>query len=133
MQDPRDYRVRFSISQFVHLIQLRTKFGKEPKNKELTISQIQSGRINLVKGRYDEQRASELSWARTIAMEPDRIVTNWQVLGSGDEAYIKDFGTAEVPKFRILICKVIGTVREVWTIFPRERVGEKEISGQIWP
>jgi hypothetical protein len=133
LEDPRHYRVRFSVLTFVHLIQLQTKFGDEPKNKGLTIDQIRSGRINFVKGRFDEQRASELSWAREIATNPDQIVPNWQVLGEGDEAYIKNFGTAESPKFRILICKVLGTLREAWTIFPRERIGEKELAGQLWP
>ena len=133
LEDCREYRVRFNVNNFVHLIQLKTKFGDEPKNKEMTVGQIRSGRIKFVKGRFDEQRASELSWAREIAINPDRIVPNWQVLGSGDEAYIKNFGTEELPRFRVLICKVIGTVREVWTIFPRADIGEMEIRGQIWP
>ena len=133
LEDPRQCRVRFSETSFVHLIQLKTKFGSEPKNKRMTIDQIRSGRINFVKGRFDEQRASELSWAEAIARTPDRIVSNWQALGEGDEAYIKNLGTDSLPKYRVLICKVIGTLREAWTVFPRENVGEKELIGQIWP
>lgn len=133
LTDPRDYRVRFKLTSFVHLIQMKTRFGNEPKNKEMSLEQIRSGKIRFVKGRYDEQRASELSWAVEIATNPDRICRNWQALGSGDEAYIRNFGIQEHPKYRVLICKVIGTVREAWTIFPRERIGERELASQIWP
>lgn len=131
--DPRGFRVRFELSSFVHLIQMETKFGEEPKNKRMTIDQIRSGRIRFVKGRFDEQRASELSWARELATSPDRIAPNWQAMGIGDEAYVKNFGTQESPKYRVLICMIIGRVREAWTIFPRERIGEMESRGQIWP
>ena len=132
-EDPRGFHVRFEVTSFVHLIQMKTKFGKEPKNKQMTIAQIRSGKIRFVKGRFDERRASELSWARELATNPDLIVPNWQVMGTGDEAYIKNFGTEERPKYRVLICIVIGTVREAWTIFPRERIKETEIRGQLWP
>lgn len=133
LEDPRRFRVRFEVSSFVHLIQMMTKFGKEPKNKGMTIDQIKSGRINFVEDRFDERRASELSWARELAINPDWIVRNWQVLGTGDEAYIKNFSTEEFPKYRVLICIVLGRVREAWTIFPRPRIGEMELRGLIWP
>ncbi len=133
LTDSRYFRVRFELSRFVHLIQLTTKFGEEPKNTQMTLDQIRSGRIKFVKGRYDEQRASELSWARELATNPDRIVRNWQALGTGDEAYIKNFGTEELPKYRVLICRIVGRLRDAWTIFPRERLGENELRNQIWP
>lgn len=131
--DRRGYRVRFLPENFVHLIQLKTKYGKEPGNKHKAVGEIRKNRIHFVRGRFDKQRAMELSWACSLATQPDRICHNWQVLGSGDEAYIKDFGTSKNHKYRVLICKVIGTVRYAWTIFPRERLGEKELRAQIWP
>lgn len=133
LTDRRGFRIRFSLHRFVHLIQMRTKFRDEPRNKKMTIQQIRTGIVKFEKGRYDEQRASELSWARELATNPERIVSNWQALETGDEAYIRNFGTEDLPKYRVLICRVVGKVREAWTIFPRERIGEKELRGQIWP
>src|SRR4051812_48308180 len=51
IRDPRGYRVIFPEPEFVHLIKFVTKHGKEPKNRQLTIEQIDSGRIQLVAGR----------------------------------------------------------------------------------
>jgi hypothetical protein len=65
--------------------------------------------------------------------DPQRIYGNSQVLGHGDNAYVKNFGTDAEPKYRVMVCKVVGTMRQVITIFPRERLGEKELQAQIWP
>jgi len=131
--DPRGYRVRFLPETLIHLIQLKTKYGAEPKNKRLALDQIRSGRIQFVAGRFDTQRTQELSWACEIARNPDIICRNWQVLGTGAEAYVKNFGSNEEPQLRVMICKVVGTLREVITIFPRERIGDKELLAKIWP
>jgi hypothetical protein len=45
--DPRGCRVSFLDTDFVHLIKLTDKYGKEPKNRRMTVEQIQSGRITL--------------------------------------------------------------------------------------
>ena len=45
--DCRGYRVRFQDTDFVHLIKLTDKYGKEPKNRRMTIEQIESGRVQL--------------------------------------------------------------------------------------
>jgi hypothetical protein len=133
LSDPRGIRVHFWCETFVHLIQMKTKYGEEPKNKRMTLEQIRSGRIQLMPGRFDAKRAQELSWACEIARNPDRICRNWQALGTGGEAYIKNFGTLTDPSFRVMICEVVGTHREVVTIFPRAHIGEKELLAQIWP
>jgi hypothetical protein len=131
--DPRGYRVRFLHENFVHLIQLKTKYGKEPKNARITLDGIERGKIVFKAGRFDSKRAMELPRAAEIAQRPDMICTNWQALGRGDEAYVKNFGTKECSQFRVLICEVLGTVRQAVTIFPRERIGEVERCCQIWP
>jgi hypothetical protein len=131
--DPRGYRVRFLYENFVHLIQLKTKYGKEPKNARVALQEIERGRIAFKAGRFDCKRAMELPSAAEIAQRPDMICTNWQVLGRGDEAYVKNFGTEECPQFRVLICEVLGTVRQAVTVFPRERIGEVERRCQVWP
>jgi hypothetical protein len=133
IRDPRGYRVRFLPENFVHLIKLMTKYGKEPRNASITLEEIERGRIRLVAGRFDPQRASELSWIRAIAADPWRIVPNWQVLGRGDEAYIRNFGTESAPVYRILVCEVIGTLRQAVTVFPRERISAKELASVLWP
>jgi hypothetical protein len=93
--DPRGCRVSFLDTDFVHLIKLTDKYGKEPKNRRMTIEQIQSGRITLVPGRFDARRARELTWARSIIEQPSMIVPNWQTLGRAipGDAYIRNFGT----------------------------------------
>jgi hypothetical protein len=131
--DPRGYRVRFLRENFIHLIQLRTKYGKEPKNARLALEEIERGRIVLKPGRFDPVRAMGLSSAGEIAQRPDMICTNWQVLGRGNEAYVRNFGTEESPRYRVLICEILGTVRQAVTVFPRERIGAVERQCQIWP
>lgn len=56
--DPRGYRVSFEDTDFVHLIKLTNKYGKEPRNARMTIEQIQSERIVLHPGRLDIRRVS---------------------------------------------------------------------------
>lgn len=132
-RDPRHFRFRFNMNSFVHLIQMKTKFGNEPKNKRMTIEQIKAGIIHFARGRFDEQRASELSWASQLVTNPDRIVSNWQPMGRGDEVYIKNFGSEESPKYRALVCLITGRRREAWTIFPRRGLAEDELRNQLWP
>ena len=99
----------------------------------MAIEEIERGRIRLVAGRFDIQRASELSWIRPIATNPWRIVANWQALGRGDEAYVRNFGTPEAPIYRVLVCEVLGTMRQAVTVFPRERIGAKELGKVLFP
>ena len=133
IRDPRGHRVRFLPENFVHLIKLRNKYDQEPKNAGLALQEIERGRIKFVAGRFDPQRASELSWIANLVVAPWRIVENWQTLGRGDEAYIRNFGTDESPVFRVLVCEVIGKLRQAVTVFPRERIGANELTGSLWP
>jgi len=133
--DPRGYRVTFLDTDFVHLIKLLDKYGNEPKNRRMTIQQIQSGRVTLIPRRIDLGRAQELPWARSIIEKPTMIVPNWQVMGRANpgDAYIKNFGTGERTIWRVLICGHAGKKRWVVTIFPRERFAEREIASVLWP
>lgn len=135
IRDCRGHRVRFLDTDFVHLIKLVDKYRKEPKNKGMTIKQILCGRVELRAGRFDVRRAKELVLARSIIEEPSMIVPNWQVMGRANpgEAYIRNFGTEECPKYRVLICGFAGIIRRPVTIFPRERFAQREISRIIWP
>lgn len=133
IRDSRGYRVRFLAANFVHLIKLTNKYGQEPKNAQTALDEIERGRIKLTAGRFDPQRTRELSWIKFIAADPWRIVANWQVLGRGDEAYIRNFGSEENPIYRVLVCEVIGTTRQAVTVFPRERIGENELRCILWP
>jgi hypothetical protein len=133
IRDPRGCRVRFLPENFIHLVKLTTKYGKEPKNAGVALEEIERGRIKLVAGRFDAQRAAELSWIHPIAAVPWRIVPNWQALGRGDEAYIRNFGTEDAPVYRVLVCEVLGTLRQAVTVFPRERISAKELAVILWP
>jgi hypothetical protein len=135
IMDPRGFRVSFLDTDFVHLIKLTDKFGKEPKNHRMTIEQIQSGRITLNPSRLQIRRAQELSWARSIIEAPDTIVPNWQAMGRvipGD-AYIKNFRKEGLPIYRVLICGHAGKKRWPVTIFARERFADREIATKLWP
>lgn len=133
--DPRGCRVFFLDTDFVHLIKLTDKYGKEPKNRRMTIEQIQSGRIALNPNRIQIRRAQELSWARLIIEKPTMIVPNWQAMGRAipGDAYIKNFGTEAQPIYRVLICGHAGKKRWAVTIFPRERFADREIATVLWP
>jgi len=133
LRDPRGFRVRFLPTNFIHLIKLTDKYGREPKNAKVAIEEIERGRIKFTAGRFDQQRAPELTWIRSICTDPWRIVPNWQALGRGDEAYIRNFGTEEQPIFRVLVCEITGTIRQAVTVFPRERIGAQEVGTILWP
>jgi len=132
--DPRGQRVTFLDTDFVHLIKLLDKFRKEPKNRRMTIEQIESGRITLVPGRIDLRRAQELSWARSIIENPTMIVPNWQIMGRANpgDAYIKNFGV-DRPAYRVLVCGHAGMKRHAVTIFPRQRFAQRETHPILWP
>ncbi len=132
LRDPRGFRVRFKPEHFIHQIKLLNKYGKEPKNRRLAIEEIRSGKIRFVPGRYNAQRASEIPWAVELATKPDCICPNWQILGSGDENYVKNFGTETAPQWRVLVCKVIGQTRHFSTLFPCDVRG-KHLAEKIWP
>ena len=129
----RGYRIKFLPENFVHLIKLTNKYGKEPKNARLTLDEIRRGRIVFKAGHFNAQRAKELAWASLIAREPDRICANWKADGHSGEAYIKNFGTMEAPRYRVLICEIHGTQRRPVTIFPRDHISGKELYTQVWP
>jgi len=134
--DPRGCRVTFLDTDFVHLIKLTNKYGREPKNRRMTIEQIQSGRIALLPDRISLQRARELSWAKSIIENPTQIVPNWQVMGRANpgDAYIKDFGLPGNPIYRVLVCGHSGLKRWAVTIFPKERITERDLAGGVlWP
>ena len=132
LRDPRGYRVRFKPEHFIHHIKLKNKFGEEPRNRKLAIQEIKSGKIKFVDGRFSVQRASELPWAVELATNPHCICLNWQALGTGDENYVRNFGTEDAPQWRVLVCKVIGQTRHFSTLFPCE-IHEKHLSRKIWP
>ena len=133
--DCRGYRVRFQDTDFVHLIKLTDKYGVEPKNRRMSIEQIESGRIKLAVGRFDARRTQELTWARSIIQAPTMIVPNWQVMGRANpgEAYIKNFGTEQNPIYRVLVCGFAGKLRRPVTIFARERFAARDIHPVLWP
>jgi hypothetical protein len=133
--DPRGIRVTFLDTDFVHLIKLTDKYGKEPKNRRMTVEQIQSGRIVLNPGRIEIRRAQELSWARSIIEVSTMIVPNWQAMGRAipGDAYIRNFGTEAQPIYRVLICGHAGKKRWAVTVFPRERFAEREVAIKLWP
>lgn len=132
LRDPRGFRVRFKREHFIHQIKLTNKWGKEPKNRRLAIEEIRLGNIHFVPGRYDPQRASEIPWAVELATKPDCICPDWQILGSGDENYVRNFGTSTLPQWRVLVCKVIGETRHFSTLFPCDVRG-KHLATKIWP
>ncbi len=134
--DPRGHRVTFLDTDLVHLIKLVNKYGEEPRNRRMTIEQMQSGRMSLLSGRFDIRRTQELSWARSIIESPTLIVPNWQIMGRANpgDAYIKNFGIAGGrPIYRVLICGHEGLKRRAVTIFPRERFSSHEIHPVLWP
>ena len=125
LRDPRGHRVRFLPENFIHLIKLTNKYGKEPKNARMALEEIERGRMKLTAGHFDQQRAPELSWIRLIATDPWRIVPNWVKLGRGDEAYIRNFGTNEAPLYRVLVCEVLGKLRQPVTVSPATELGKR--------
>jgi hypothetical protein len=132
LRDPRGYRVRFKPEHFIHQIKLMNKYNKELRNRKRAIEEIKSGKLKFIERRFSVQRASEMPWAVELATEPHCICENWQVLGSGDENYVRNFGTEGAPQWRVLVCKVIGETRHFSTLFPCE-IHEKHLVRKIWP
>jgi|SRR5579872_6794111 len=132
LRDPRGFRVRFKPEHFIHHIKLTNKFGEEPKNRGLAIQGIKAGKARFIEGRYNSQRASEIPWAVELATQPYCICPNWQALGTGDENYLKNFGTEDFPQWRVLVCKVRGQTRHFSTLFPSE-IREKHMAVKLWP
>jgi hypothetical protein len=135
IRDPRGHRVLFPEPEFVHLIKLVNKYREEPKNRPLTVSQIDSGRVHFVAGRFSVLRARELSWARLIVTDRWKILPNWQALGRANpgEVYVGNFGTEGKPVMRSLVCGIKGQTRRVVTHFPRGHFSKKVLSTAVWP
>jgi hypothetical protein len=135
IRDPRGYKVLFPEPEFVHLIKLASKHNVEPRNRRLTIQQIDSGRVQLVSGRFSVRRARELSWARLIVVDPWKILPNWQVMGIANpgEVYIRNFGTEKKPVMRSLVCGLTGQTRRVVTHFPRGHFSKQMLATAVWP
>lgn len=133
INDCRGFRVKFLPENFIHLIKLKNKFGKEPRNARMALEDIRRGRIRLKAGQFSPQRAEELSWAVLTAREPDVICVNWKADGHSGEAFIKNWGSSQEPRYRVLICEVHGTVRRPVTLFPREAFRGHEMLTKVWP
>jgi len=132
LRDPRNFRVRFQCEHFIHHVKLKNKYGQEPKNRRLAIEEIKSSKLQFVDGRFNPQRTSEIPWAVELATRPHCICPNWQALGTGDESYVRNFGTESAPQWRVLVCKVIGQTRHFSTMFPCD-IREKHLAVEIWP
>ena len=132
LRDPRNFRVRFRCEHFIHHIKLMNKYGQEPRNRGTTIEEIRTGKLRFVDGRYSPQRTAEIPWAVELATHPDFICPNWQALGSGDENYVRNFGTESAPQWRVLVCKVVGQTRHFSTMFPCD-IREKHLAIRKWP
>jgi hypothetical protein len=132
LRDPRGFRVRFRLEHFIHLIKLTNKYGKEPKNRLRAIEDIRRGKLKFAAGRFNPQRASEVSWPPELVTRPDCICPNWQALGSGDEIYVKNFGSEQEPQYRVFVCKIVGETRYFSTLFPRQ-IKKKDLEVTIWP
>jgi hypothetical protein len=135
IRDPRGYRVLFPEPEFVHLIKYVTKHGVEPRNRQLTIEQIDSGRIQLVADRISLRRTRELSWAHLIVTDPWKILPNWQPMGLANpgEVYVKNFGAEGKPVMRSLVCGITGQTRRVVTHFPRGHFSKQILNTAVWP
>jgi len=127
--DCRGYSVEFRGEDFVHLVKLLDKFGKEPRNRAETIRKIKAGEFRMFNGssrfppNFSASRAKELGCALSLIKSPEMIVPNWQPLGKANpgEAYIKNFGKGERRRYRVLICGIAGRRRFPVTLFPRQR------------
>lgn len=141
LKDCRGYRVLFREEDFIHLVKLTDRFGKEPKNRSMTVANIRSGQLKIFHGgkhsppNYCLQRVRDLVLARGLIESPDMIVANWQPIARGNpgDAYIRNFGNCNRPRYRVLICGYGGLRRLPITIFPRQHFGEREIARKLWP
>jgi hypothetical protein len=141
LRDCRGYRVLFREEDFVHLIKLVDRYGREPRNRTMAVANIKSGQLKLFHGgrrtpaNFSLQRAKDLVIARSLVERPDMIVPNWQSIARGNpgDAYIRNFGSESRARYRVLICGYGGQKRLPITIFPRQRFSERETSVKLWP
>ncbi len=135
LRDCRGYRVLFRDEDFIHLIKLVDRYGREPKNRAMAIANIKSGQLKffhgsrLSPGNFCLQRAKDLVFARSLLEHPDMIVPNWQPIAKGNpgDAYIRNLGSESRTRYRVLICGYGGKKRLPITIFPRQHFSEREI------
>jgi hypothetical protein len=141
LRDCRGYKVDFREDDFIHLVKITDKYGKEPKHRPDAVRKIKSGELKMFLGtkhfppNFSIQRAKELVCAVAILEKPEMIVENWQPLGSANpgEAYIRNFGKDGRRRFRVLICGLAGTKRLPVTMFPRQRFRREETANILWP
>jgi hypothetical protein len=150
--DPRGYRVRFFPTLFLRLLKVKNQFGNEPKGRRAIMEKIEAGefrsRAGELGGGFTPQArrtlasalpmTKELSWLRSIATSPDVICTDWRIPywcgpRKDREAYLKNFGTADSPLYRVMICKVKGANRDVIAVFSRRPIGKSELERQEYP
>lgn len=139
--DCRKFPVTFCEVDFVHLVKIVDRYGKEPKNRADAIRRIKSGEFKMFKGtqhsppNFSVQRAKDLALALPLIQDPWMIVPNWQPLGKANpgEAYIRNFGKDGRRRFRVLICGIAGKRRTPVTMFPRQRFAAEEILIRLWP
>ncbi|HET9099494.1 MAG TPA: hypothetical protein VFN62_03810 [Acidobacteriaceae bacterium] len=139
--DCRNFPVEFCEGDFVHLVKIVDRYGKEPKNRADTIRRIKAGEFKMFNGtrhspaNFSVQRAKDLACALAVIQDPWMIVPNWQPLGKANpgEAYIRNFGKDGRRRFRVLICGVTGRRRSPVTMFPRQRFAAEEILIKLWP
>jgi hypothetical protein len=139
--DCRNFRVAFCEEDFVHLVKIVDRYGREPKNRADTIRRIKAGEFKMFNGtkhspaNFSVRRAKDLACIRSVIQDPWMIVPNWQPLGKANpgEAYIRDFGKAGRRRFRVLICGIAGRRRSPVTMFPRQRFAAEEILIKLWP
>ncbi len=138
LRDPRGLRVCFGENEFIHLIKLTHKFGKEPRNKKLAISQIRRDRFPLRHGdtaNYDRERVQNLGYAGVLVQEPDFIVKNWQARGKAypGEVYVRDFGSSGKRKYLTLVCAIAGAKRVPVTMFAKQSITHMDAMPRLWP
>lgn len=101
--DCRNFPVSFCEEDFVHLVKIVDRYGKEPRNRADTIRRIKTGEFKMFNGtrhspaNFSVRRAKDLVCALSVIQDPQMIVPNWQPLGKANpgEAYIRNFGKME--------------------------------------
>lgn len=150
--DPRGNRVRFFRTQFLRLLEIKNKFGGEPGDRRGILKKIEAGEFRSRAGELGNgfasqarqtlasalPRTKELSWLKSIATAPDAIFSDWRIPywlppRKDREAYVKNFGTTDRPSYRVMICKVNGSNRDVITVFSRRPIGKSELERQEYP
>jgi hypothetical protein len=139
--DCRGYSVEFRENDFVHLVKIVDRFGKEPRNRAETIRKIKAGEFKMFNGssrlvpNFSASRAKDRACAPSLIKAPEMIVPNWQTLGKANpgEAYIRNFGRGDRRRYRVLICGIAGRRRFPVTLFPRQRFAADEIAIILYP